>query len=171
MPDTRIAWTFKPTGGTRRRGTRVLITEQVAALAHVPLFSDLSKRQLRKLADVSAVVSFSGGKEIVKQDVAGSVFYVILEGKAKVTKRGRTVKHLGPGAFFGELAIIVGAPRTASVVSETPMTLRDVVVEELPERPDLGARPRAEGAGAHRAAPDRAGAPARRVTPQRSDHG
>lgn len=122
MSDTRITWTFKPTGDTRRRGTRVRIAEQIDALSQVPLFSDLSKRHLRKLADVSAVVSFGEGKEIVKQDVAGSVFYVILEGKAKVTKRGRAVKHLGPGAFFGELAIIVGAPRTASVVSETPMT-------------------------------------------------
>jgi hypothetical protein len=59
MPDTRIAWTFKPTGDTRRGGTRVRIAEQMAALSHVPLFSDLSKRQLRKLADGSAVVSFS----------------------------------------------------------------------------------------------------------------
>jgi CRP/FNR family cyclic AMP-dependent transcriptional regulator len=119
MTDERIAWTFKPTGDTRRRAARLRIGEQMAALSQAPLFSDLSKRQLRQIADVSAVASFGEGKEIVKEGVAGSVFYVILEGKAKVTKRGRTLKRLGPGEFFGEMAVLAGTPRTASVVSET----------------------------------------------------
>jgi CRP-like cAMP-binding protein len=119
MSDKPIAWTFKPTGVPRRRVTKIKIAEQMAALSQAPLFSDLSKRQLRKIADVSGVASFGAGKEIVKEGVAGSVFYVILEGEAKVTKRGRTVKRLGHGDFFGELAVLVGAPRTAAVVSET----------------------------------------------------
>ena len=121
MTDERIAWTFKPTGDTRRHAARVRIGERMAAMGQAPLFSDLSKRHLRKIADVSAVASFGEGKELVKEGAAGSVFYVILEGKAKVTKKGKTVKRLGPGAFFGELAVIVGAPRTASVISETPI--------------------------------------------------
>jgi CRP/FNR family cyclic AMP-dependent transcriptional regulator len=123
MTDERIAWTFRPTADKRGRGERVRVADRMEALAQAPLFSDLSKRQLRKIAHASAVSSFGAGKEIVKEGVAGSVFYVILGGEVKVTKRGRTVKRLGPGKFFGELAVIAGAPRTASVVAEKPITV------------------------------------------------
>ena len=122
MTDDRIVWSFEPTGLTRGRGERVRVAHRMEALSRAPLFADLSKRHLRKIADTSAVSSFGAGKEIVKEGVAGSVFYVILEGEAKVTKRGRTVKRLGPGQFFGELAVIADAPRTASVIAETPLT-------------------------------------------------
>jgi CRP-like cAMP-binding protein len=122
MTDERIAWTFRPTADKRGRGERVRVAQRMEALSRAPLFADLSRRQLRKIADASAVSSFGAGKEIVKDGVAGSVFYVILEGEAKVTKRGRTVKRLGPGKFFGELAVIAGSVRTASVIAETPLT-------------------------------------------------
>lgn len=121
MAEPQIAWTFKPTGGGSRRTARGRIARQMAALSQAPLFSGLSKRHLRRIADVSGVASFKEGREIVKEGVAGSVFFVLLEGQAKVTKGGRKVARLGPGDFFGEMSVIVGSTRTASIVSETPV--------------------------------------------------
>jgi CRP-like cAMP-binding protein len=110
----------------------------MAALSQAPLFSGLSKRHLRRIAEVSGVASFKEGREIVKEGVSGSVFFVLLEGQAKVTKGGRKVARLGPGDFFGEMSVIVGTPRTASIVSETPLAcvtlsakaLKEILAEE-----------------------------------------
>ncbi len=74
----------------------------------------------------------------MKEDAAGSIFYVVLNGDAKVTRRGKTIKRLGPGDFFGEMSILTDAPRSASVVAETPMEcltlsaadLRHVLMDE-----------------------------------------
>lgn len=138
MSEPRIAWTFKPTGAGSRRGERQRMARQMAALSQAPLFASLSKRHLRKVAEVSSETSFRAGEEIVKEGVSGSVFYVILEGEAKVTKGRRTLRRLGPGEFFGEMSTIVGMPRTASVVCETPIhcvtlsarDLRSVLADE-----------------------------------------
>ena len=68
----------------------------------------------------------------------GSTFYVVVEGKAKASVAGRTVKRFGPGDFFGEMAILTTSPRSASIVAETDMvclvlsdsSLRKVLKEE-----------------------------------------
>jgi CRP/FNR family transcriptional regulator len=120
MTEPGIAWTFAPTGrgdGGRRR----VIKQQTEMLARAPLFEGLSKAHLRKLAEASAFRRVRAGQELVKEGVTGSVFYVILSGTAKVTKGGRTLKRLGPNDFFGEMAVLTKAPRSASVVAETQM--------------------------------------------------
>jgi CRP/FNR family transcriptional regulator, cyclic AMP receptor protein len=90
-------------------------------LSRVPLFRDLSKAQLRTIADVSGSRRVRAGEELVKQGAAGSVFFVIVEGRAKVVRGGRTLKRFGPGDFVGEMSILTGAPRSATVVTETPV--------------------------------------------------
>jgi CRP-like cAMP-binding protein len=138
MSDTRIAWTFEPTARRGARGRRQRLSEQMALLARAPLFEGLPKSHLRKIAGASAARSCRPGQQLVKEDAAGSVFYVVLEGHAKVTRRGKTIKRLGPGDFFGEMSILTSAPRSASVVAETPMecltlsaaNLRSVLMDE-----------------------------------------
>jgi CRP/FNR family cyclic AMP-dependent transcriptional regulator len=92
-------------------------------LAEVPLFHELSKRQLKRLADTSDVAEFMGGHSIVREGDPGDSFYVMLTGQATVTMNGRFLKRLIPGDYFGEIALLDGGPRTATVASETPVTL------------------------------------------------
>jgi CRP-like cAMP-binding protein len=110
----------------------------VTALAAVPLFDGFSKRHLRRLAAEADVVAFERGRAIVEEGQAGEAMFVVLSGGARVIRRGRMVGALVPGDFFGELSALDGGPRTASVVSDTPMevlrlfrhTLRRVIEEE-----------------------------------------
>jgi CRP/FNR family transcriptional regulator, cyclic AMP receptor protein len=94
-----------------------------AILAYVPLFHDLSKREIKKIASLCDVGDYMAGAAVVKQGDAGDAFYVVLKGQAKVTSNGRFITRLVPGDHFGEIAVLDGGERTATVTSETPMTL------------------------------------------------
>jgi CRP/FNR family transcriptional regulator, cyclic AMP receptor protein len=102
----------------------VATTKQLmTVLGAVPLLEGLSKKQLKKVADLAEVAAFMAGAKLVEQGVIGDSFYVVLTGQAKVVANGRTVNHLLPGDYFGEISLLDGEPRTASVISETEMTL------------------------------------------------
>src|SRR3989442_9345034 len=144
MSEPRIAWTHEPTGRGGGRVLRHRLSEQMTLLARAALFEGLAKTHLRKIARVSAARSCRAGEQLVKEDAAGSVFYVIVDGHAKVTRRGKTIKRLGPGDFFGEMSIFTTAPRSASVVGETPMEGLTLSAANLPallkEEPPLAVR-------------------------------
>jgi CRP/FNR family transcriptional regulator, cyclic AMP receptor protein len=95
----------------------------LAALGAVPLFEGLSRRHLKAIADLADVAAFMAGASLVKEGRPGESFFVILSGEAKVTVKGRRVHRAIPGDHFGEISLLDGGPRTASVVSETPMTV------------------------------------------------
>ncbi len=90
-------------------------SDWVAVLADIPLFADLSKRQLGKVAKLAAVRTVAPYTQIVRTGGRGDAFYVILTGNAMVRRPGRRNVALGPGDFFGELALLDGAPRSATV--------------------------------------------------------
>ena len=92
-------------------------------LAEVPLFSSCSKRDLQKIAKAADELAVEAGREVVTQGATGREAFVIVDGQATVKRKGRKVATLGPGACFGELALLDGGPRTASVVTDTPTTL------------------------------------------------
>jgi CRP-like cAMP-binding protein len=92
-------------------------------LAEVPLFSALSKKELALVARRAEEVKVDPGRVLVTEGSTGSEFFVIIDGNAKVSRRGRKVATLGPGAAFGELALLDRAPRNATVTAETPMDL------------------------------------------------
>jgi len=88
-------------------------------LARVPLFSGLSSRQLKKLASSFRERTYGSGITIVREaQMSGVGFFVIVDGAAVVTVRGRKVATLGPGDYFGELAMISRNERGATVTSE-----------------------------------------------------
>ena len=91
------------------------------ALADVPLFSGLSRRHLKHVAALSEEQRFDEGATLAEEGKPGDTFYVLLEGEARVERGGRKIARLLPGDFFGEIALIDGGPRTASVVAETPI--------------------------------------------------
>jgi CRP-like cAMP-binding protein len=91
-------------------------------LAGVPLFAELSRRHLRQLAEHADVVAFREREPIVEAGQPGGTFYVILEGEARASRGGRTIGRMRPGDFFGEISLLDGGPRTATVTAETPVT-------------------------------------------------
>ena len=96
---------------------------KVAHLSNVRLFSALTKRELATVAQASDEVAAEAGQVLVKEGSIGHEFFLILEGTATVTRNGRKVATLGPGQYFGELAVLDRAPRNATVVADGPMQL------------------------------------------------
>ena len=91
-------------------------------LDRVPLFSELNKRQLRKLASCFKERSFGPGRAVVREGhMDGVGFFVIAEGSAAVSVSGATVATIGPGEYFGEIAMLTGQARAATVTAETPL--------------------------------------------------
>jgi CRP-like cAMP-binding protein len=90
-------------------------------LSKVRLFSSCSDKDLQKIAKASDEVAIDAGRVLVEQGTTGRECYVILEGTASVERNGVRVTTLGPGDQFGELALLDGGPRTATVTAETPM--------------------------------------------------
>jgi CRP-like cAMP-binding protein len=99
--------------------------ETAARLGTVPLFRGCSARQLRHIAARGHEQTYQAGKTITEQGKPGDDFFVILEGMARVVRNGRKVSSLGPGAYFGEIALLLSlierTPRTATVITETPV--------------------------------------------------
>lgn len=109
----------------RRRGTT---NELAGFLKTVPLFSACTKRELAIIAAIGREVHFPEGAQICREGEVGIGMHVVLEGETKVQIGGRTKRRLGPGAFFGEISLLDGGPRTATVVTETPVRTLSIPV-------------------------------------------
>lgn len=90
-------------------------------LTQVPLFSACSRDELRKLSRRTADIPIAEGHVLVKEGDRGLEFFVIVSGRARVSRRGRKVGELGPGDFFGELALLIDSGRNATITALTPM--------------------------------------------------
>jgi CRP-like cAMP-binding protein len=98
-------------------------SDAVTKIANVPLFSECSKRELTLIARAAKEVSHRAGTTIAREGERGIGLFIILEGECEVTIGGKRKAKLGPGDFFGEIALLDGGPRTASVTALTPMKL------------------------------------------------
>jgi len=90
-------------------------------LADVPLFAGLSTRHLRKVAALGRIRRIHEGARVIRAGDPGDSLYVVLDGEVSVGRRGLPALPLGIGSFFGELALIDGGPRTATIVARTPL--------------------------------------------------
>ena len=106
-------------------------------LRQVPLFSDLESRDLEQIAGSMKERRFSAGETIAAEGEQGVGFFVIESGKAKVSVGGVERRTLDAGDYFGEVALIAGSDRTATVTAEdelkcwgmTSWTFRPIVEE------------------------------------------
>ena len=90
-------------------------------LKKVPLFDGLEQRELEEIADSMHERRFSAGDVITREGQSGAGFFVVEEGEADVTVNGSPVGQLGPGDYFGEVALLTGSERTATIVARTDM--------------------------------------------------
>jgi CRP/FNR family transcriptional regulator len=90
-----------------------------AVLGVVPLFAEATVDDLAALADVATEVEFPAGRTLVRQGDTGNGLFIILDGSVRIVRDGETLNTLGPGEWFGELAVLDRGPRTATVIAET----------------------------------------------------
>jgi CRP-like cAMP-binding protein len=96
-------------------------------LRTVPLFAGMTDTAIESVRGLAREVEFVGGEQLVRQGDPGETFLVIVEGRARVDQDGDTLRELGPGDYLGEIALIDGGPRTASVTAMEP--IRALMVE------------------------------------------
>jgi len=110
---------------------------KIELIKSVPLFSSCSKKELEAIAAQADELVVPAGKELTKEGDRGREFMVIVDGAAEVRKKGRRLNLLGSGDFLGEIALISGGPRTATVTttSETDLlVLTDRAFEQLTKK-------------------------------------
>ncbi|HSG12589.1 MAG TPA: cyclic nucleotide-binding domain-containing protein [Gaiellaceae bacterium] len=89
-------------------------------ISGVPLFAGLSKRELAQVSAIADELDFGSGKTLIREGDAGREFFILLEGSADVTLKGKVLATHGPGAFFGEVALMCDTPRIATVKTTSP---------------------------------------------------
>jgi CRP/FNR family cyclic AMP-dependent transcriptional regulator len=93
----------------------------VDLLKRVPIFSDLDRKELERIAASMKQRTFSAGDTVTSEGQAGVGFFVIEEGQATVTVGGEQRRKLGPGDYFGEVALLNESARTATITAETDL--------------------------------------------------
>lgn len=90
-------------------------------LKGVPLFSGCTKRELGEIATLTDELSLPAGTALIREGEQGHEFFALVDGEVAVTKKGRKVKSLEGGQFFGEMALVSSRPRNATVTATSPV--------------------------------------------------
>jgi CRP-like cAMP-binding protein len=96
--------------------------DPVKLLASVPIFEELTPKELRSIATASKEVTHREGAVLAREGDSGVGFFLILDGDVSVAVGGRPVRKMGPGDFFGEISLLDGGPRTATCTAQTEVT-------------------------------------------------
>lgn len=93
--------------------------DKIEALRKIPLFSEVGRRDLKRIAEAAVERRYAAGAEIVAEGERGVAMFIIVNGEVEATKRSAegplTLSRLGPGAYFGELALFGNHPRNATI--------------------------------------------------------
>jgi CRP/FNR family transcriptional regulator, cyclic AMP receptor protein len=93
---------------------------KIELLKRVPLFERCSQRELAQIAMLADELDLPSARELTHQGASGFEFIILVEGQADVVRGVRVVNELGPGDFVGEIALVSGKPRTATVKTRGP---------------------------------------------------
>jgi CRP-like cAMP-binding protein len=122
-------------------GGRVSQDDRIERLEEVGLLDGCSRKQLRRIARISEVLEVPGGTVLAQRGEPGEDFFLILDGAARVEVTPRKRSRLDAGQYFGEMSLLDGGPRSATVVAETPLRLLVIKRRDfatlLREAPDL----------------------------------
>jgi CRP-like cAMP-binding protein len=116
-------YTTKQEWSGGRRGVFHHHDERIDALRKIEIFRGLGRHQLKEIARVVDEVHTEAGQVLVRQGEMGHEFALLVEGRARVERDGRTIATLESGDFFGEMSLLDGKPRSATIISETPSTI------------------------------------------------
>jgi CRP/FNR family transcriptional regulator, cyclic AMP receptor protein len=111
-------------------------TSVIESMARIPMFTACTKRELQAISKLTTQQTVAAGRELTKEGQGGSEFAIILEGTAVATRKGREIARLGPGDYYGEIALLDPGVRTATVTAETPMTLAVLTPSEFTQALD-----------------------------------
>jgi CRP-like cAMP-binding protein len=98
-------------------------------LARVPLFKDLSKKHLEKIASLATRIDGQAGKTLTREGEPGHEFIIVLDGEVEVRHGDEVITTRGAGDYIGEISLLEQRPRTATVVAKTP-----VIIEVIGQR-------------------------------------
>ena len=104
---------------------------KVELIKSVPLFAGLSKRDLNEVAAIADEIAMDEGAELTHEGATGYEFLVLVEGDADVRRRGRKVNTLHSGDFLGEIALVTGVPRTATVTTTVPCRMLVITARDF----------------------------------------
>jgi CRP-like cAMP-binding protein len=93
---------------------------RIKLLGDIWLFERCSRKELAVIASHATPVPFEAGKVLAREGAVGREFFVVIGGKVEATRNGVSIGVLGPGSFFGEMALLEGQPRVATVVAVEP---------------------------------------------------
>jgi CRP-like cAMP-binding protein len=107
---------------------RVRSGNKVELIGRVPLFAGLSKNERGQVASIADEIDLPADKVLIREGERGREFFVLLEGEAEVTRKGKKLATRQAGEFFGEIALVSSLPRTATVKTSEParaLVIRD----------------------------------------------
>ena len=104
-------------------GAAVKIGDKIERLEGAAFFDECSQRQLRRIARIARVFDAPAGTMLTRADEPGHEFFLILDGTASVDVATEKRGPLRPGAYFGEMSLLDGGPRSATIVAETAVRL------------------------------------------------
>ena len=110
---------------------RSKVDPKISALSAVGLFSACNKKELQSVAQLCMPLAVEEGFVLTTEGTAGRECFVIADGKASVTIKGAKVGEVGPGECVGEMALLDGGPRSATVTAESPMNVYALSVSEF----------------------------------------
>jgi CRP-like cAMP-binding protein len=93
----------------------------VDTLKRVPLFSDLDARELSSIAASMRARNFKAGETVMEEGSGGAGFFIVEDGYAEVTVQGEPRGTIGPGDYFGEIALLTGSERTATIIATSDL--------------------------------------------------
>jgi CRP/FNR family cyclic AMP-dependent transcriptional regulator len=97
--------------------------EKLGLLKQTPLLAGLNQHDLEEVGRLADEVDAKAGKVLMRKGELGSEFFMIAEGTVRIERDGRVIATLGPGDFFGDIALVVERPRTATATVETDSRL------------------------------------------------
>ena len=96
-------------------------------LKAVPLFQGMTDQALEAVAALANEVEIADGATVTREGDPGDSFFVIVDGRLRISRHGETIRDLGPGDFLGEISLVDGRPRTATAVAVGPVNA--IVIE------------------------------------------